>query len=114
MLQIIEADDAVEGPVFERQPGHAHLDEVRAEESLARFKVREVEVRADPGPAFLPQEIAQDALGAAEVEADVCRGDGQPVADEVDLFFFLQGFLRDLKLPGRRVHGVDYSRIPAS
>ena len=105
VLEIIKADDLVECAVLEGQGRDAHLDEIVAEDALAGLEVGEIEVGRDPRPALLAQEKAEDALGAAEVQDEVRRPDVDMLADEVELFLFLERAFDDLQLPGGDGHG---------
>ena len=108
MLQVVEAYDLVERSVPEGQGFLADLHEILFEKGPAGFEVREIEVGADPMAPFPPEKIAQYPLGAAEIQKNVRGGDGDLLFDQIDLFLFFEGFLDDLKLPGREVHGRDY------
>jgi len=67
VFQEVEAHDLIERALLEGKRLFAHLDEIPLEQSLARLEVRKIEVGADPVAALAPQEIAQDALGAAQI-----------------------------------------------
>ncbi len=108
VLQVIEADDLVEGALREGQGFLAHLDKIFSEEGLAGFEVCEIQVCADPESSLLAEKITEYALSTAEVEEDIGRRNPDIFPDQVELFFFLEGSLDDLKLPGRAVHRPDY------